>query len=86
MDLGITGIPEGKRFLTGEEIPSFKGRLCGLSSRLTPHFQRRELKFGEAKEFSTDSTPKWGAEVRARVGLVSKPQHSSLHRTIYDVI
>ena len=33
MDLGVTGIPDGKRFLTSIEIPAFKGRLWGLSSR-----------------------------------------------------
>ena len=29
----VTGIPDGKRFLTSIEIPAFKGRLWGLSSR-----------------------------------------------------
>ena len=33
VDLGVTGIPDGKRFLTSIEIPSFKGRLWAFSSR-----------------------------------------------------
>lgn len=55
----------------------------GLSSRPftyspadRPHFQRRELRFGEAKDFSTDLTPKWDAKVRARVWFQSP---STLH-------